>query len=91
MIASLAFLPLEDVFIGFDELSEVLPNECDTLYRYFKETYVGSSANPNPRRGGIVATFPPALWNQHERTVNGKPRTNNMYMISLSYLLLQHS
>ncbi len=41
MIAALAFLRLEDVNAGFDELSEILPSpECDDIYRYFKENYL---------------------------------------------------
>lgn len=61
MIASLAFLPLDDVFVGFDQLSEVLPEECNGLYTDFKNTYVGSLNNPTRRRGGAIATFPSYL------------------------------
>jgi len=78
MIAALAFLPLQDVHAGFDELSEILPSpECDDIYRYFKENYIGPE-NPNPRRRRENAKFPPGIWNQHDRTTNDKPRTNNV-------------
>ncbi len=75
MLAALAFLPEEDVFAGFDELSIILPEECNQLFSYFKKTYVGSEY-PN-RRGAVKAQFPPSIWNMHNRVKEERPRTNN--------------
>ena len=76
MIAALAFLPLEDVWQGFDELSEILPEECDPIYIYFKNTYIGDP-NPGRRLGTIKADFSPIQWNLNKRVLEDLPKTNN--------------
>ena len=82
MIAALALLPLEDIYNGFAELSVILPQECDVIYRYFKKTYIGDEDagidNGRGRLGATPAEFPPALWNMSKRTLQDLPRTNNL-------------
>ncbi len=86
MIAALALLPLEDIYDGFAELSVILLQECDVIYRYFKKTskktYIGDEdagiGNGRGRLGATPAEFPPALWNMSKRTLQDLPRTNNL-------------
>uniref|UniRef100_A0A914YFB7 MULE transposase domain-containing protein n=1 Tax=Panagrolaimus superbus TaxID=310955 RepID=A0A914YFB7_9BILA len=76
MLRALAFLPLADVLTGFNllkaEISERSPNLIP-LCNYFEKTYLGEPTRGRRR----AALFPPALWNVHQLTLLGHPRTNN--------------
>lgn len=83
MLDALALLPTEDVCQGMAYVRDNFPDEGEALIQYFDATYVTGSfrrvQQPNRplmlRR--IPPRFPPSLWNVHDATVNGNPRTNN--------------
>ena len=49
--------------------------EDEPLKRYFETTYIGVPNRNN--RGRKQPLFPIALWNCHDRLLNGDPRTTN--------------
>ena len=84
----LAFLPLDDVVAGFDELRANAPPSSEDLIQHFAHTYVvgryrradAPAANGNDVRMRMVRIpprYPPELWNVHDATLNDEPRTNN--------------
>ena len=81
MLDALALLPIQDVCIGMAYVQDNFPDEGEALIKYFDATYVTGSfrrvQQPNRplilRR--IAPRFPPSLWNVHDATVNGDPRT----------------
>ena len=83
MLDALALLPTQDVCRGMAYVQDNFPDEGEALIKYFDATYVTGSfrrvQQPNRplilRR--IAPRFPPSLWNVHDATVNGDPRTNN--------------
>ena len=64
-------MPAEEVPDSFIFLLAQLPAEALPLTAYFNATYIGAGDDGNG------AVFPPELWNQHERTVEGLARTTN--------------
>ncbi|CAF1618235.1 unnamed protein product, partial [Rotaria magnacalcarata] len=72
-IAALAFLPLNDVGQGFDDLFNSLPPILHPLLNYFEDTYVGRH-RPQGRSNPL---FKIELWNMHQRTTDLLMRTNN--------------
>ena len=83
----LAFLPIDDVVEGFDQLRANVPEGAEPLVQYFAQTYVIGRfrrAEANHADGGvrvrmqrIPPRFPPVIWNVHDATLNDEPRTNN--------------
>lgn len=78
LLGALAFLPLEEVADGFEEIDEQRErdhrnDDMARLYAYFEDTYVGRPF----RRGRRTALFPPETWNVLRRTEEGLPRTSN--------------
>ena len=81
------FLPFEDIPAGMTSLRDNTPDGADKLLPYFDRTYVtGSYRRAQPGHGqiGILVKripplYPPAVWNVHEVTLAGEPRTNNEY------------
>ena len=81
----LAFLPIADVPAGMNYLLQNTPDGAEGLVDYFSKTYVtGTFRHVQPAHGQVGVNlqrmpprFPPELWNVHEATVNGAPRTNN--------------
>ncbi|CAF1552856.1 unnamed protein product, partial [Didymodactylos carnosus] len=73
-VAALAFLPLQDVIVGFVFLSEDLTLDLQDFLNYFEDTYIGhlraSSVRANPK-------FAVELWNMHSRTDQAMLRSNN--------------
>ncbi|XP_064619545.1 uncharacterized protein LOC135482961 [Lineus longissimus] len=84
MLEGLAFLPLEDVEDGMTHIRRIAPAVANDLIDYFDTTYVtGPYRNVRAPDGAIhlrrgQSTFPPKLWNVHETTLGGDPRTNNV-------------
>lgn len=84
-IDALAFLPLSDVPAGMNYIKSVMPDEAKELVEYFDQTYVSGTSRPvghsrlgkNTKYRNIPPTFPPAIWNVHETTLNNLERTNN--------------
>ena len=84
-IDALAFLPLGDIPAGMTSLCDNTPDGADELLSYFDRTYVtGSYRRAQPGHGQIgirvkriIPLYPPAVWNVHEATLAGEPRTNN--------------
>uniref|UniRef100_A0A914YWZ9 MULE transposase domain-containing protein n=1 Tax=Panagrolaimus superbus TaxID=310955 RepID=A0A914YWZ9_9BILA len=83
MFRALAFLPAQYVVRAFVLLKnhlaanfEELPEypQIQAFTEYFEETYVGRIARNN-RAGPPL--FERDLWNMHDRTIEGSPRTNN--------------
>jgi len=74
-LTALAFVPEADVIERFEllEQSDSFPQEADAVLDYFEDYYIGR------RRHGQRRTpmFPIPLWNVHESTLEGLPRTNN--------------
>ena len=81
MLDALQLLPTQDVCRGMAYVQDNFPDEGEALIKYFDATYVTGSfrrvQQPNRplilRR--IAPRFPPSLWNVHDATVNGDPRT----------------
>ncbi|XP_076069967.1 uncharacterized protein LOC143041794 [Oratosquilla oratoria] len=74
-LPALAFLPIDDVIDGFEELTDDdFPQE---LVSYFETYYIRGVRGRGQRRRRVEPVFPIHLWNVHERTENGMPRTNN--------------
>jgi hypothetical protein len=75
MIPALAFVPTDEVENVFEELANHpdFPAEGQPIINYFEDTYVGRAGRRNRR----PASFSPAQWNVHDRTLNGQQRTNN--------------
>ena len=81
----LVFLPIADVPAGMNYLLQNTPDGAEGLVDYFSKTYVtGTFRHVQPAHGQVEVNlqqvpprFPPELWNVHEATVNGAPRTNN--------------
>ena len=81
-LPALAFLPVDEVVDGFETLAshdafnDAVGQNAAQLVDYFEDTWVGRP----PRRQGAdrrQPMFPHQLWNQHHRTLDGLPRTNN--------------
>lgn len=89
----LAFLPLDDVAAGMAYLRGCVPTgsgleAVSDLLDYFDTTYVTGAVRriQRPAQNDRIQTirirripplFPPAVWNVHEATLCGSPRTNN--------------
>ena len=89
MVDGLAFLLVDDLQNGMHLLRTLCPAdppEAAELLDYFVSTYVSGSHRRAivPGQGLRMVMrctppmFPPAIWNIHEATVNGDPRTNNV-------------
>ena len=80
----LAFLPIDDVHDGMDSLMQHTPDGAQELVDYFKKTYVtGTYRRVQPLHGQVGINlqrmpprFPPELWNVHDATIKGEPRTS---------------
>ena len=66
----------DDVIEAFEELTDDndFPQE---LVSYFETYYIGEVRGRGQRRRRVEPVFPIQLWNVHELTKNGMPRTNN--------------
>lgn len=75
-LCALAFLPVDDVTEGFEELTEDedIPQE---IVSYFEATYIGCLRGRGMNQRRTVPLFPIPIWNVHNRTEAGMPRTNN--------------
>jgi hypothetical protein len=73
MLVALAFVPVNEVGVCFDEISHQAPNKLLDILDSFERTYMGAN------RGGrqIPPTFDRGIWNVRDRVIQGLPRTNN--------------
>ena len=76
MLDGLAFLPVGDVTAGMEFLNRIAMPEAAGLVDYFDSTYV-NGAYLQLQQQRLRPRFPPPVWNVHEATINGTPRTNN--------------
>jgi len=78
MIPALAFVPPDNIFVFFEELTDFIRgrfnNDCDEILDYFEENYIGRFRRNAPRRAPLFAVN---LWNMFHRTFDELPRTNN--------------
>lgn len=80
MLLSLAFVPVTDVEIAFDELQATCPDEMRPVMEYFEKTYVRGKAaarRGRSQRASIPPRYPPELWNQYNAAINKLHRSNN--------------
>jgi hypothetical protein len=73
-ILGLPFVPLDDVEEAFDEIVDGIDDRllpvCEHLSEYYlKGKLIG--------RRKVPPLYPPELWNVHDRTLSGMPRTTN--------------
>ncbi len=73
MIPALAFVPEPQVVDVFEAVSDHVNDELQPVLDYFEDSYIGRPQ----RRGRRPPMFPVSSWNQHQRTLDGLPRTNN--------------
>ena len=76
MCQSLAYLPVQDVIKGFEEIQEISNSNMKTFFQYLEKNYIGryNNALPHIRK---KARFPIVTWNVHQRVLDKKPTTNN--------------
>ena len=76
MHCALAFLPVEDVVHGCEDLSddEDIPTE---FIIYFETSYIGTVRGRGLRPRRETPQFPIELWNVHDRVLNDLPKANN--------------
>ncbi len=73
---ALAFLPLEDVTEGFEELTDddEIPQE---IVSYFENTYIGQVRGRGQQRRRLAPAFPIPMWNVSNRCETNISRTIN--------------
>ncbi|KFM58704.1 hypothetical protein X975_17494, partial [Stegodyphus mimosarum] len=71
-LAALAFVPISDVRVIFDQLSTTFPDEesYNEVLTYFFTTYIEGAAGREPQ-------FPMRLWNHYEAALERSPKTTN--------------
>ena len=77
MCQSLAYLPVNEVGMGFEDLIENF-SDCNYLkpfFEYIEKNYIGRKDDVGKRNKG---RFPIKTWNLHLRVLNNKPTTNNV-------------
>ncbi|CAF0828461.1 unnamed protein product [Brachionus calyciflorus] len=72
-IQALAFIPLKDVYEGFEYVKSISPQNLNPIISYFESNYVGRLKMGNR----ISPRFPKELWNVFDRVNENLPRTNN--------------
>ena len=75
MIPALAFVPVADLVVVFEELKLFLPPIAVPVVDNFERTYIGSLQPDGCNRDDPL--FAHATWNVYTRTLSGRPRTNN--------------
>ena len=75
-LVALALIPVEDTFLGFERIIEILPpdTELQGLLEYFEKTWLGSTGRLGRRSKPI---FEKEIWNQYDIAVVGGQKTNN--------------
>ncbi|CAF1005735.1 unnamed protein product [Rotaria magnacalcarata] len=68
-LIALAFVPLDQIIIGFDLICDLFDDDADDLLEYFEKTRIGT--------GRKKPQFDHKLWNIHDRVVATVPRSNN--------------
>ena len=88
-IDALAFLPIDDIPEGIMYIRHNTAHAAEDLVDYFDQTYVTGTFRragvPQEGLNGVAIVhmrrvpprYPPALWNVHQATLDGEPRTNN--------------
>lgn len=74
-LSSLAFLHIDDVIEGFEELTDDsnFPQDLSNLETY----YLRGVRGRGQRNRRVEPVFPSQLWNVHERAETGISRTND--------------
>lgn len=75
-LSSLAFLPIDHVIDGFEELSHE-DNIPEEVLNYFEKYYIGEITGRRSKNQRKLQLFPLETWNIHNRTLRNMPRTNN--------------
>ena len=73
---ALAFLPIDDVVDGFEELADD-DDIPQSLVSYFENTYIGPIRGRGSSKRRLEPTFLIASWNVFHQCLHGRPRTNN--------------
>lgn len=73
-LVAVAFLHLDDLQDGFDELRRGAPRQLKPIFKYVEETYFRGCRRGRGRR---TPMFPPEWWNCHSRVLGDLPRTTN--------------
>ena len=74
MLASLAFVPENEVIPCFNRLMLEFPSSAFEIADYFEKTYIGRVLPNHTRR---IPLFPIRIWNQYTRANLQMIRTNN--------------
>lgn len=74
MIASVAFVPIDQIENAIEQLSDELPAELIPVLNYFEDNYLGRLNRNQTRRRPL---FDPSIWSVYDRTLAGVARTNN--------------
>ena len=85
-LMSLAWLPQDDIPEAFRNIKEAAPEEAQSVFKYFEETYVlgrviprrGKKGRPRNEPPRHPPRFPPEFWSVHPLLEQFFPRTNNM-------------
>lgn len=75
MIIAIAFVPIVNLDVAFDTLTEELPDELQPILNWLEDSYLGRRFGRNRIRR--APSFPPPLWNVYDRVLNNQDRTNN--------------
>ena len=75
MIIALTFVPIDNLDVAFDALTEELPEELQLILNWLEDNYLGRPFGRNRRRHAPI--LPPQLWNVYHRVLNDQDRTNN--------------
>lgn len=74
MIVALSFVPITDLDIAVETLSNAVSDDLTPIINWFEDSYIGRQNRNRTRR---PALFPPQCWSVYQRTINGEDRTNN--------------
>jgi hypothetical protein len=73
-LQALAYVPVEDVITGFNELNNNCVESFGPVLDYFYKTYIGDLKPGGKSRKG---RFPITSWNVYNRVLAKRPKTNN--------------
>ena len=74
MMLCTAFLPVRDVITAFEKLQSTCPEDCQPIFNYFEDNYIGRYNSTGQRQ---KPRFAIERWNCCERIKKGYARTNN--------------
>ncbi|CAB4472645.1 unnamed protein product [Rhizophagus irregularis] len=80
-IPALAFLPHNNIPSAFDELRAIMPEEANSIMKWFKIYYIYGRIRRTTRSGNIIRPdplFPPSIWSVTDNIEYTFPRTQNI-------------